>query len=152
MSLMAAFLSLVSRDIAKRKKILGHTRLTPTTISPALFSLFSSPGLFISDLAVNDAFPSFIDPSCPSSVPETDSTGALVRLSKPDAFDHLQPLPPGVKLEPLINLYKFRVTAMTIKTVLAFQERAKAYKYEADGGVYVKCLKIRCLSGEQMTQ
>ncbi|EPQ30748.1 uncharacterized protein PFL1_01649 [Pseudozyma flocculosa PF-1] len=110
-------------------------------------------GLFVSDLMVNDLLPSHLDPSSPDAAPHVDAdTGRLSGLAKPDAFDHLAPLPPGVELEPLVNLYKYRVVSSTIKHVLAFQERAKAYSFEADAGVYVKCLKIRCLQGEQLAK
>ncbi|KAN0065486.1 Guanine nucleotide exchange factor lte1 [Thecaphora frezii] len=110
-------------------------------------------GLFLSDLMINDLLPSHLDPSSPNSTVSMDAdSGRLHELADPHAFDHLAPLPPGVELEPLVNIYKYRVVASTIKNVLAFQERSKAYQFEADAGVYVKCLKIRCLQGEQLAK
>jgi len=72
--------------------------------------------------------------------------------AEPHAFDHLPPLPAGVPIRPLVNVYKARTTALIVKTVLAFQQRAGLYTYTADANVYVKTLKIRCLDGNQMTQ
>lgn len=109
-------------------------------------------GLFITDLAVNECLPSFVDPSAPNSAAEVDpTTRRLLRLQNPDAFAHLPPLPRDVSLEPLVNLFKFRNIAGTVKTVLAFQAKTANYDFHADAGVYVKCLKIRCLEGRHMT-
>ncbi|PWN50433.1 hypothetical protein IE53DRAFT_362372 [Violaceomyces palustris] len=116
-------------------------------------------GLFLGDLSMNDTLPSYLDPSSPntrlspsSSQNEASKPRKLARLADPKAFDHLPPLPQGVELEALVNVYKYRVVATTIKTILAFQERTKAYSLEADANAFVKCLKIRCLMGEQLTQ
>lgn len=110
-------------------------------------------GLFITDLAVNECLPSLIDPSSPNSAAQVDPSNPskLLHLQNPDAFAHLQPLPPCIQLEPLVNLFKFRNIAGTVKTVLAFQAKAVNYAFRADAGVYVKCLKIRCLEGRHMT-
>lgn len=112
-------------------------------------------GIFLSDLAHNDALPTWLDPTSPN-VAARSSPGARPLsqqyFAEPRAFDDLPPLPSGAHLEPLVNAYKFRNLARTIKTVLALQAKATAYDYSADAGVYVKCLKIRCLEGQQMTQ
>lgn len=111
-------------------------------------------GLFLSDLAVNDMLPTLIDPSSPdSSTLDYDaSTGLLSTLADPLAFAHLPKLPETVKMYPLVNMYKYRNIAVTIKSVLAFQERLSSFEFEADANVYVKALRIRCLEGEQLTQ
>jgi len=110
-------------------------------------------GLFLSDLAVNDTLPTFIEPSSPNSSVDVDSTtGHLRSLADPNAFAHLPSLPKNVSLSPLVNLYKYRIIAITVKSVLAFQERLNSYEFQADANVYVKTLRIRCLEGEQLTQ
>ncbi|CEH16780.1 Ras1 guanine nucleotide exchange factor [Ceraceosorus bombacis] len=125
------------------------------TVSEGCIPFF---GLFISDLAINDALPSLLDPSSPSTQPVDLSKSAHAGLkpelipAEPRAFDHLPPLPPSIRLEPLINVYKARNTAAIVKTVMAFQQRARLYPYEASAAVYVKALKIRSLDSNQMTQ
>ncbi|PWN35429.1 ras GEF [Meira miltonrushii] len=109
-------------------------------------------GLFLSDLAVHDALPTFVEPSSPDADVNIDSTtGHLNKLADPNAFDHLNALPKGVKLSPLVNLYKYRILAMTVKSVLALQDRLDAFNFRADKDAYVKALKIRCLEAEQLT-
>ncbi|MCO5598766.1 hypothetical protein L7F22_052865 [Adiantum nelumboides] len=109
-------------------------------------------GLFLSDLAVHDALPTFVEPSSPDADVNMDSkTGHLNKLADPNAFDHLNALPKSVKLSPLVNLYKYRILAMTVKSVLALQDRLDAYNFRADKDAYVKALKIRCLEAEQLT-
>jgi GDP/GTP exchange factor required for growth at low temperature len=110
-------------------------------------------GLFLSDLAVNDTLPTFVEPSSPNSAIKLESsTGHLASLADPTAFAHLPPLPEQIQLTPLVNLYKYRIIAVTVKSVLAFQERLTSFEFEADANVYVKTLRIRCLEGEQLTQ
>lgn len=118
-------------------------------------------GLFISELASADALPSFVDPTSPNSAADLapapspaprDAPPRLAKLANPAAFSALPPLPAGLELQPMINLYKYRSVATIVKTVLAFQAKAANYTFHADAGVYVKCLKIRCLNGHQMTQ
>lgn len=109
-------------------------------------------GLFLSDLAVHDALPTYVEPSSPDADVNIDSrTGHLNKLADPNAFDHLNALPKGVKLSPLVNLYKYRILAMTVKSVLALQDRLDAFNFRADKDAYVKALKIRCLEAEQLT-
>jgi GDP/GTP exchange factor required for growth at low temperature len=110
-------------------------------------------GLFLSDLTVNDALPTFIEPSSPNSAIKNDSTtGHRTTLADSTAFIHLPSLPEQVQLTPLVNLYKYRNIAVTVKSILAFQERLHSFEFEADANVYVKTLRIRCLEGEQLTQ
>lgn len=109
-------------------------------------------GLFLSDLAVHDALPTFVEPSSPDAEVDWDpSTGHLNKLADPQAFDHLYPLPHGVQLSPLVNLYKYRILAMTVKSVLALQQRLDAFNFQVNKGVYVKALKLRCLEAEHLT-
>ncbi|KAE8232561.1 hypothetical protein CF326_g2404 [Tilletia indica] len=108
-------------------------------------------GLFTSTLASADALPTFIDPSAPSCPVDMDlNTGELRSLANPSAFDHLPPLPASIRVEPLVNLFKSRALALTVKTIVAFQERAALYSFEANRNLYVKCLKVRTLQGHQL--
>ncbi|KAK0554641.1 Guanine nucleotide exchange factor lte1 [Tilletia horrida] len=108
-------------------------------------------GLFNATLQSAEALPTYIDPSAPSAPVDLDpATGELRSLANPDAFEQLAPLPPSIKLEPLVNVYKLRSVALTVKTILAFQERAAAYGFEADRSLYVKCFKVRTLQGHQL--
>lgn len=110
-------------------------------------------GLFLSDLAINDSLPTLVEPSSPNSALDMESaTGHLASLADPTAFAHLPPLPEQIRLTPLVNLYKYRNIAVTVKSVLAFQERLTSFEFEADANVYVKTLRLRCLEGEQLTQ
>jgi len=109
-------------------------------------------GLFTSTLDAAEMLPTFIDPSAPSTPVNMDPvTGELRSLANPSAFDHLPALPPTIKLEPLLNMFKSRALALTVKTIIAFQERAALYSFEADRNLYVKCLKVRTLQGHQLT-
>lgn len=110
-------------------------------------------GLFLSDLSSVEALPTFVDPSQPDQGANQDpSTGKLASLRRPEALAALPLLPVGVELEAMVNLYKCRHLAAIVKTVLAFQAKASNYDYAAEGNVYVKCLRIRCLDGHQMTR
>jgi hypothetical protein len=109
-------------------------------------------GLFLADLAIHDALPTFVDPSSPDAEVEADTTtGSTLDPADPQAFDHLPPLPDGVGLTPLVNLYKFRILAMTVKSILALQERLEAFNFPINRSVYVKSLKLRSLEPAQMT-
>lgn len=110
-------------------------------------------GLFISDLAVNDCLPTFIDPTSPNRGAQLNGSGnGLRRVHDAKAFEGLTALPLGLKLESMVNVFKYRNLATTIKTVIALQGQTVQSHAKADGEVYIKCLKVRCLEGHQMTQ
>ncbi|CDS00952.1 uncharacterized protein SPSC_04849 [Sporisorium scitamineum] len=114
-------------------------------------------GLFVSDLMQFDAMPTLLDPTSPTMAATTTTTPdgkVRVRPADPHAFDELAPLPPGVTLEPLINVLKFRSIAEVIRQISAFQNAAKNYSamFEAEKGAYVRCLKLRCLPGELLAR
>lgn len=112
----------------------------------------TSPGLFLHDLALNAELPTFLDPTSTNTPASVDSTGALVHIADPSAFDHLPPLPHHMPLRPLVNVHKFRVQATLVQRVLAFQEFAEGYPYEPETSVYFKCLKIRSLDSTAMRE
>lgn len=114
-------------------------------------------GLFVSDLMQYDAMPTFLDPTVPTMAATTafDQDGHVrVHPADPHVFDDLAPLPPGVHLEPLINVLKFRSIAEVIRQISGFQNAAKNYSamFEAEKGAYVRCLKLRCLPGELLAR
>ncbi|CBQ69483.1 conserved hypothetical protein [Sporisorium reilianum SRZ2] len=114
-------------------------------------------GLYVSDLMQFDAMPTLLDPTSPTMAATTTVTPqgkVRVHPADPHVFDGLAPLPPGVTLEPLINVLKFRSIAEVIRQILAFQNAAKNYAamFEAEKGAYVRCLKLRCLPGELLAR
>uniref|UniRef100_V5EF51 Ras GEF n=2 Tax=Kalmanozyma brasiliensis (strain GHG001) TaxID=1365824 RepID=V5EF51_KALBG len=115
-------------------------------------------GLFVSDLMQYDSMPTLLDPTSPTMAATTTTLAAdgKVRLypANPHAFADLAPLPPGVQLEPLVNMLKFRNVAEVIRQISAFQNAAKNYAavFEAEKGAYVRCLKLRCLPGELLAR
>ncbi|SNX86359.1 uncharacterized protein MEPE_05068 [Melanopsichium pennsylvanicum] len=114
-------------------------------------------GLFVSDLMQYDAMPTFLDPTAPTMPASTFiAHDGKTRLhpANPNAFNNLEPLPPAVQLEPLINVLKFRSIADVIRHIGSFQNTAKRYgaMFEADKGAYVRCLKLRCLPGELLAR
>lgn len=93
-------------------------------------------GLFLMDLMENDVMPAWLTPE------EVTRDGSVPTLSP------LLQTADG----PLVNVLKFRVLAMILKTVIAFQQRARSYNLTAEGALYLRCLKLRCLPSSVMTQ
>lgn len=102
---------------------------------------------------MNAELPTFLDPTSPSSPAMVDpATGCLLSVADPSAFSNLPPLPEDIQLMPLVNVHKHRVMASVVQKVMVFQEMAELYPYEAESSVYLKCLKLRCLSGPAMRE
>lgn len=102
-------------------------------------------GLFLMDLMENDILPTWLSPEtflnhdCAEKQAAADPSVGLPRVSPP------------LQVKPLLNVLKMRVLAMTIKTIIAFQQRARAFSMDADGTLYIRCLKLRCLPTSMMT-
>ncbi|KAH8917978.1 ras GEF [Atractiella rhizophila] len=110
-------------------------------------------GIFLRDLAINSELPSLLDPTSPNNPASVDpTTGQICRVIDPNAFSNLPPLPEGVTLEPLINIHKFRNIATVVQKVLTFQEIAEVYPFEADGSLYITCLKLKCLDVRRLRE
>ncbi|EFP83051.2 uncharacterized protein PGTG_10019 [Puccinia graminis f. sp. tritici CRL 75-36-700-3] len=136
-------------------------------------------GLYLRDLTVNDELPTYLDPTDPSIPVEIDpKTGKLKTLSNPKVFEDLPRLPtigepvksssdepdrPLPKQEdddidstehgyyPLVNINKLRTYAKIILKIKEFQTRSiRNYTFETDSKWFLTCLKIKCLSSEQL--
>lgn len=121
-------------------------------------------GLYLRDLTVNDELPTYLDPTDPSIPVEIDrATGKLKKLSNPRVFEELPLLGMmgGVGVEtselsdygyyPLVNVNKLRTYAKIILKIIEFQNRSiKNYTFETDSKWFLTCLKIKCLSSEQL--
>lgn len=136
---------------------------TPTGAIPFLgpsLSVFSRPaadlvafwsGVFLRDLGLNAELPTFLDPTSTNAPAAVDPLGSLKVTADPAAFADLPPLPSNMPLRPLVNVHKFRVMANIVQHgVLAFQEFAEGYTYQAEPSLYFRCLKIRCLDSAQI--
>lgn len=104
------------------------------------------PGIFLRDLALNAALPTYLDPSSPSTPASVSPSGAPLSLCTRSTTSHPFPLasPP---LAPLINVHKFRLLAQAVHGVVAFQGMAaRGYAHlEPVRGAYWRCVRIRCL-------
>jgi hypothetical protein len=128
---------------------------------------------------VNDELPTYLDPTDPSIPVEIDpKTGKLKTLSNPKVFEDLPRLPtiggpvksssdvPDRALPkqedddidstehgyyPLVNINKLRTYAKIILKIKEFQTRSiRNYTFETDSKWFLTCLKIKCLSSEQL--
>ncbi|TNY24131.1 hypothetical protein DMC30DRAFT_413608 [Rhodotorula diobovata] len=103
-------------------------------------------GIFLRDLALNAALPTYLDPSSPSTPASVSPSGAPLSLCTRSTTSHPFPLasPP---LAPLINVHKFRLLAQAVHGVVAFQGMAaRGYAHlEPVRGAYWRCVRIRCL-------
>lgn len=118
----------------------GRLALTRAVCAPP------PPGIFLRDLALNAALPTYLDPSSPSTPASVPPSGALPSLATPSTTSHPFPLasPPPA---PLINVHKFRLLAQAVHGVVAFQGMAaRGYAHlEPVRGAYWRCVRIRCL-------
>ncbi|KDN39851.1 ras GEF [Tilletiaria anomala UBC 951] len=103
-------------------------------------------GLLLMDLMENQILPTCLPAHALDPAADYGATPAQ------HLEEDLPPLPPQLPVKPLVNVLKFRVLGMIIKTVIAFQERSKSYDFTASGPLYLRCLKLRCLSAPLMTQ
>lgn len=122
-------------------------------------------GLYLRDLTVNDELPTYLDPTDPSIPVEIDrTTGKLSKLSNPRVFEELRlhgMIGGGGGVEasevseygyyPLVNVNKLRTYAKIILKIIEFQNRSiKNYTFETDSKWFLTCLRIKCLSSEQL--
>lgn len=118
-------------------------------------------GLFLRDLTLNSALPTFLDPTNLKIAASVDSVGSLEVVVDPDALG----LPIGVSLSPLVNVQKIRKMSRyasspnigtrnssqrmhyssIVQQVLAFKELAEIYPFVPESSIYFKCLKVRSI-------
>lgn len=111
-------------------------------------------GLFVSDLDKWHRQPSFVGSTGSlNCVPAFGQAGHVEDLqSLPSERIPIPSSPSKVPSQLCLNMLKIGQLGSTVKTILAFQQEAASYTYEADGTLYNKCLRLRCLDGYQMTQ
>lgn len=95
-------------------------------------------GLFLMDLMENDILPTVIHGDGVHDPQTLEQAG-------------FKALPLSLQDRPMVNVLKFRVLAMIIKTVIAFQERARSYNISASSALYLRCLRLRCLPAPVLT-
>ncbi|PWN21123.1 ras GEF [Microstroma glucosiphilum] len=112
-------------------------------------------GLFVSDLAKWHRLPSFIRPTGPResghALPRAEGVECDLQATHQERADLVSP-PSDVPSQWSLNMRKIEQLGSTVKTILAFQQKAAAYTFEAEATLYNKCLRLRCLAGSQMTQ
>lgn len=155
----------------------GRTSHTYSRATNSVNACIPFLGLYLRDLTVNDELPTYLDPTDPSIPVEIDRmTGKLKKLSNPQVFENLPSLPSiggrGTRTErgqqqqqqqqddsevleygyyPLVNINKLRTYAKIILKIIEFQNRSiKNYTFETDSKWFLTCLKIKCLSSEQI--
>jgi hypothetical protein len=111
-------------------------------------------GLFISDLARWHRLPSFVGSKASLSSAHAFAQAEHFRRSQINPLERAN-LPAyfsNVSSQLSVNMHKVEQLGSTVKTILALQQKAASYTYEADGTLYNKCLRLRCLDGHQMSQ
>lgn len=67
-------------------------------------------------------------------------------------FSTLAPLPPSVPLEPLANVQKQRLTAGTVKEIVAGQHLASKISFDLDRKLYQKCLRLKAVPPDKLVE
>lgn len=110
-------------------------------------------GLFLRDLAISNELPAFLDATSPTTPASIDPVSQqLDAVADTQAFEDLPTIPQHYQLYPLINVHKARTISSIVQKVLAFQEMASCYPYEAEPVLFRRCLALRCLSLEEQCQ
>ncbi|KAG7443324.1 ras GEF [Guyanagaster necrorhizus] len=108
-------------------------------------------GVYLSQLTEYSHLPDLIDPTSPTTPVSIDFvTYSYDTLSQPEVFGALQPLPPGMQIEPLINVHKQRMRAKVIKRLVAGQHVASRVGWGVEKRLFQKCLRLRGLSDEML--
>lgn len=95
--------------------------------------------------------PDLIDPSAPTEAVGVDPvTGNFLAPARIEVFSTLQPLPPSMQLEPLINVQKQRLRAGVIKSLVAGQHLANKVEVNVDKKLLHRCLKLRALDSDSL--
>ncbi|KAF7977887.1 hypothetical protein HWV62_2432 [Athelia sp. TMB] len=123
---------------SKSKLTVDGKPLPPQTCVPFI-------GVYLSQLYRHTKLPGLIDPTAPH-----EAVGTYEGTAHPEVFSELEPLPPTIRLEPLINVHKQRLIADVIKTMVAGQHLASRVQYPVDKKLFQKCLKLRGLPDEDL--
>ena len=68
----------------------------------------------------------------------------------PEVFAALPPLPPGISVEPLVNVQKQRRIAGVVRSLVCGQHLAHRVNYGVERRTYQKCLRLRGLDWEAL--
>jgi GDP/GTP exchange factor required for growth at low temperature len=108
-------------------------------------------GIYLSQLRRHGQLPDLIDPTAPNEVVGIDPiTSNFDAPAHPEVFLALEPLPPSIQLEPLINVHKQRLIAGVIKNLVAGQHLASRVELPMDKKIFQKCLKLRALDRDTL--
>ena len=105
-------------------------------------------GVYLSDLVVNASLPSQVDPSSADAPLVLQPHTSHLIPANPLVFNSLRALPPGMRLQPLLNVNKHRRTAAIVKHVQTFQALARSDAHLVPGPAYSKVLKLRSLDSD----
>ncbi len=131
--------------------LLRHHPVFPSLARfPLVFCFYQTDclhaGIYLSQLRRLNKLPAVIDPTAPNSLLRVDPiTATFDPLAHPDVFSTLNPLPPSMHLEPLINVHKQRRVAEVIKSLVAGQHLASRVHLDVDRKLFQKCLRLRGL-------
>ncbi|KAL1741639.1 hypothetical protein HDZ31DRAFT_44998 [Schizophyllum fasciatum] len=122
----------------------GGDKAVPTTCIPFI-------GIYLAPLKRFSQLPDLIDPTAPHEVVGVDPvTNNYESAAHPEVFAALKPLPPGIHLEPLINVQKQRSIANVVRSLVTGQHLASRVHYPIDKRVFQKCLRLRGLNTEML--
>ncbi|KAJ2924983.1 hypothetical protein H1R20_g12110, partial [Candolleomyces eurysporus] len=124
-------------------KVAAESRPTvPTACIPFI-------GIYLAQLQRLKRLPDLIDPTSPNESVKMDN-GEFDPLAHPEVFDALAPLPPTMRLEPLVNIHKQRKIAAVIKSLVASQHVASRVNFEVDKKLFQRCLRLRALEPDML--
>lgn len=114
---------------------------------PVTTLMGTSSGIYLSRLYRLSQLPDLIDPTAPNKAVSIEpATANCDPPAHPEVFASLQPLPPFMHLEPLINVHKQRQIAAVIKSLVSGQHLAFDQHIELhDKKLFQKCLRLRGL-------
>ncbi|PCH43076.1 ras GEF [Wolfiporia cocos MD-104 SS10] len=116
--------------------------------APACVPFF---GVYVSQLQKYTNLPDLIDPTAPHEPVGIDpATNTFEAPAHPEVFSTLNPLPPSLQLEPLINVHKQRLVAGVVKSFVAAQHLASRVQFPLDKKLFQRCLKLRGLDTDTL--
>ncbi|KAF5326424.1 hypothetical protein D9611_001047 [Ephemerocybe angulata] len=108
-------------------------------------------GVYLAQLNRLKRLPDLIDPTSPNETVGTNlATGDFDPPAHPEVFDALAPLPPGMRIEPLVNVHKQRKIAAVVKSLVAGQHIASRVQFGVDKKLFGRCLRLRALDPEMV--
>ena len=110
-------------------------------------------GMYLAQLARHAQLPDLIDPTSPTQAVGIDRrTNECLAPAHPEVFAALQPLPPSMQLEPLVNVHKQRLVAGAVRELTAGQNLAARLNVPIDRKLFGRAVKLRALDDETLTR